>query len=152
YNAGMRTIPRLFAVAAVVAIATPALAKKSSKSSGPRPQAANARAVGELAGKFKWGMSHEDVHKVIAEGIHVKYAEMLKKEQDVYKQDQLRKDMQEEIQKVKDSFVKFDGVTPGTKEWGTSIIQAEFAPRNDEAMMTMWEKDQRRFLFFWHDR
>jgi len=77
---------------------------------------------------------------------------MLKKEQDVYKQDQLRKDEADEVQKVKDSFVKFDGITPGTKEWGTSIIQSEFAPRNDESMLTLWEKDQRRFLFFWHDR
>ena len=58
----------------------------------------------------------------------------------------------EEVQKVKDTYTKFDGVSPGSKEWATSIIQTEFAPRNDESMLTLWEKDQRRFLFFWHDR
>jgi hypothetical protein len=147
----MKTIITLCAVAAAVAVVTPVQAKKASKSGG-HAQAANARAVGELAGKFKWGMSHEDAQKVISEGVHAKYVDLLKKEQDVYKQDQLRKAEQEELQKVKDSYIKFDGVTPGTKEWGTSIIQAEFAPRNDESMLTLWEKDQRRFLFFWHDR
>ena len=97
-------------------------------------------------------MSPDEAQKVITEGIHAKYVEMIKKEPDVYKQDQLRKDEGEEVQKVKDSYVKFDGRGAGTKEWGTSIVQAEFAPRNDESMMTLWEKDQRRFLFFWHDK
>ena len=139
----------------VVALgASPALAKgkKGGGGGGSHARAADARAVGELAGKFKWGMSPEDAIKLITEGVHAKYVEMIKKEPDIYKQDQLRKDEGEEVQKVKDSFVKFDGITPGTKEWGTSIIQTEFAPRNDESMMTLWEKDQRRFLFFWHDK
>lgn len=143
----------LYASILVVALgAAPALAKSKAKSGGGKARAADARAVGELAGKFKWGMSPEEVQKVIADGIHAKYAEKIKKEPDIYKQDQLRKDEQDEVQKVKDSYVKFDGVSPGVKEWGTSIIQSEFAPRNDESMMTLWEKDQRRFLFFWHDK
>jgi len=134
--------------------ASPALAKGKAKGGGggSHAKAADARAVGELAGKFKCGMSPDDAIKTITEGVHAKYAEMIKKEPDIYKQDQLRKDEGDEVQKVKDSYVKFDGVTPGTKEWGTSIIQSEFAPRNDESMMTLWEKDQRRFLFFWHDK
>lgn len=145
----------LYAAFVVVAVgASPAWAKKKGGGGGggSHARAADARAVGELAGKFKWGMSPDDCVKLITAGIHAKYVELIKKEQDIYKQDQLRKDEGDEVQKVKDSYVKFDGVTPGTKEWSTSIVQSEFAPRNDESMMTLWEKDQRRFLFFWHDR
>ena len=142
----------LYVAAFVVAALGPGSALAKGKSSASKARAADARAVGELAGKFKWGMSPADAQKLIAEGIHAKYVDMIKKEPDIYKQDQLRKDEGEETQKVKDSYVKFDGVTPGTKEWGTSIVQSEFAPRNDESMMTLWEKDQRRFLFFWHDK
>src|SRR5204863_3912549 len=40
----------------------------------------------------------------------------------------------------------FDGQTTG---WDVSIIDREFAHKNDESMMVIWEKDQRRFLFFW---
>ncbi len=142
----------LSALPIIVALAAgPALAK-GKKGGASTARAADARAVGELAGKFKWGMTPEEAQKVISDGIHAKYVEMIKKELDIYKQDQLRKDEGDEIQKVKDSFVKFDGVGPGAKEWGTSIVQSEFAPRNDESMMTLWEKDQRRFLFFWHDK
>ncbi len=142
---------RFCAVLALLAITTPALAK-SKKAAAPKAAPANSRAIGELAGKFKWGTSPEEVIKVISDGIHAKYVELAKKEPDVYKQDQLRKDEGDEIQKVKDSYIKFDGVAAGNKEWSTSLVQAEFAPRNDESMVTMWERDQRRFLFFWHDR
>ena len=146
---------KLLYAALIVALgASPALAKtkRRGKGGGSTARAADARAVGELAGKFKWGLSPDDVMKLIDAGIHAKYVDMLKKEPDVYKQDQLRKDEQDEKQKVKDSYVKFDGMSPGNKAWGTSIIQNEFAPRNDESMLTLWEKDQRRFLFFWHDK
>lgn len=138
---------------ALAALATPALAKKHHASGGGgTAHAADARAVGELAGKFKWGMSPDDVIKVITSQIHAKYVDLIKKEPDVYKQDQLRKQEGDEVQKVKDSYVKFVGAnTPQEKGWSTSIVQSEFAPRNDESMITMWEKDQRRFLFFFHE-
>src|SRR5260370_32786355 len=106
----MTTIYRLCALALALVLATPALAKKAArKASGgghSKARAADARAVGELAGKFKWGMTSADAQKTIAEGLHARYAEMIKKEQDIYKQDQLRKDELEEMQKVKDSSMK----------------------------------------------
>jgi hypothetical protein len=142
---------RFCALIALLLAASPAVAKKGGGGGG-KGAPANARAVGELAGKFKWGMSPEETQKVISEGIHARFVELMKKEPDVYKQDQLRKDERDEIQKVKDSYIRFDGIQPGNKEWATSLIQQEFAPRNDESMLTMWEKDQRRFLFFWHER
>ena len=117
--------------------AGPALAKgKAAKGGGgaSKAHAADARAVGELAGKFKWGMSPQEAQKVISDGVHAKYVEMIKKEPDIYKQDQLRKDETDETQKVKDSYVKFDGVTPGTKEWATSIVQS------DRLQRTAWNE------------
>jgi hypothetical protein len=139
---------RFVALIALLVAASPAIAKRG----GGRGAPANARAIGELAGKFKWGMSPEDAEKIIGESIHARFVELMKKEPDVYKQDQLRKDERDEIQKVKDSYIKFDATSPTEKAWATSLIQQEFAPRNDESMLTMWEKDQRRFLFFWHER
>ena len=35
---------------------------------------------------------------------------------------------------------------------GVSLIDREFGHRNEEAMLVMWEKDQRRFLFFWKEK
>ena len=145
---------RLHAAVLVLCVAvSPALAKPKSGGGGhPKAHAANARAVAELAGKFKWGMSPDDVIKIIGEQVHAKYVELIKKEMDVYKQDQLRQAEKDELQKVKDSFIKFDAGNPANKTWGTSLVSQEFAPKNDEAMLTLWEPNQRRFLFFYHDK
>jgi hypothetical protein len=128
--------------------ASPALGKGKAAAK-TRGQAPSARAISELMGKFKWGMTPDEVLKPITEDIHVKYAELIKKEIDIYRQDQLRQKETEEVKAVKDSLVKFDGKKTG---WDTSIVDKEFAQRNDESMMVLWEKDQRRFLFFWNDK
>jgi hypothetical protein len=139
----------LCAVLALSLSASPVLAKKKGGGGHAKVSAADARAIGELAGKFKWGMSHEDVIKAIGDQQHGRYVELIKKEQDIYKQDQLRQAERDEIQKVRDSYVQFDGQKSG---WDVSIVDKEFAQRNSESMLVMWEKDQRRFLFFYNDQ
>lgn len=114
--------------------------------SGPPP---NARAISELMGKYKWGMTPNECLKVIADEEHAKFAPQIAKTQDVYQQDQLRKQEQAVSDKIKGSFTKFDEKRSG---WDTSIVAKEFGHNNDESMLVRWEKDQRRFLFFWHDR
>ncbi|MEO6952232.1 MAG: hypothetical protein ABI321_10485 [Polyangia bacterium] len=112
-------------------------------------QAAAARSMGELAAKFKWGMTEDEVWKVIEGVIHDRYKDQIAKETDTNKQDDLRKKELDEVKKTRESLVKFDGKRTG---WDVSIIDKEFQQRNDEAMITMWEKDQRRFLFFWNGK
>jgi len=144
----MRRVFALLALFALAFAAAPALGKGKAAAKA-KGQAPSARAISELMGKFKWGMTPDDVLKPITEDIHARYAELIKKEIDVYRQDQLRQKENEEVKAVKDSLVKFDGKKTG---WDTSIIDKEFAQRNDESMMVLWEKDQRRFLFFWNDK
>jgi hypothetical protein len=138
----MRAAGALFALI-LVASAAPA------KSRGDKAQAPSVRALADLADKFKWGMSSEDCVKILIERVHARYVELLQTEQDVYKQDQLRKQERDEVQNVRDSLVRFDGQKSG---WDVSVIDKEFAQRNGESMLVMWEKNQRRFLFFTHDK
>lgn len=147
-------LTRLALAAASLMMVAPgsALAKKKAAVGGGghgHGQAPNARAVSELAGKWKWGMTPDDATKVIAEQYHAKYTEEIKKEPDVYKQDLLRKQEVEDVDKVKASLIKFTGQKSG---WDSSIVEKEFGHRNDESMLVIWEKDQRRFLFFWNDK
>ena len=145
---------RTLVLAACALFVVPAVAKAkkkrrshaSSSVSGPPP---NARAVSELMGKYKWGMSPEDCLKVIYAEEHARYADQIKKTEDVYQQDLLRKAEQAIDDKIKGSYTKFDEKKTG---WDTSIVANEFGHNNDESMLVRWEKDQRRFLFFWHDR
>ncbi len=138
----MRASLRLLLVLALAA--SPALAKKRAGGGG-KLTVAQQRSMAELGGKFKWGMTHEDVWKTLEEAVHVRYKDLIAKEGDVNKQDDLRKKELEDVDKAKKSLVVFDGKKSG---WDTSIIDKEFAQKNDESMIVMWEKDQRRFLFF----
>jgi hypothetical protein len=140
------SVTRVWVFLGALALAMPgaALAKKKSGGGGVA-SAQTARGVTDLMGKFKWGMGPDEVAKVIGEQIHTRYAEQIKQENDIYRQDLLRKQEQEDADKVKASLVKFDGQKTG---WDSSIIDKEFGHRNDESMMVMWEKDQRRFFFF----
>jgi len=126
-----------------------AKAKAKAKSKSPPPSAQNIRAIADLAKPYKWGMSVDEVVKVINDEVHAKYVELLSKETDVYKQDLLRKEEKEELAKAKESLVLFDGKKSG---WDTSLIDHEFLQRNDESMLVRWEPLQRRFLFFIHNK
>jgi hypothetical protein len=142
-------VAALLIPAAALLVPAAAFAKAKAKpaaahAKGPAP---NARAISELAGKFKWGMTPNECIKIIGDDIHEKYVEPIKQSRDIYQQDLLRKKEADEIQAVKDSYVKFEGQKSG---WDTSIIDKEFVQRNSESMLVMWEKDQRRFLFFWN--
>ncbi len=145
----MRTMILRVALLSALIPAVAVAKKGGGKAAASKGSAPSARAMGELAGKFKWGMSQADVIKVLGEDLDAKYVELVKKETDIYKQDQLRKQKDEDLKKVSDSLVKFDGQKSG---WDSSIIDKEFGHRNDETMLVLWEKDQRRFLFFWHDK
>jgi hypothetical protein len=64
---------------------SPELAFAKKKGGGAKGEAPSQRAMGELGGKFKWGMSPEDCEKVIGDQLHEKYAEQIKKEIDTYR-------------------------------------------------------------------
>jgi hypothetical protein len=125
--------------------------KHRRRPAAPVVTAANARALGELMGPFKFGMTTKEILKVLAKQIDEKYAEKIKATEDVYKQDQLRRDKQAELNRVKKSYIEFKGKKTG---WDVSIIDDQFAHNTDESMMVFWEnepgsgKDQRRFFFF----
>lgn len=138
----------LFASAVLLATAPSLALAKGKAAPAAKPAAPNAtqqRAMSDLMARFKWGMTTDEVFKVMAEDITKRFDEQLTKELDVYRQDQLRKQRDEEIEKVKGTLVKFDGQKTG---WDVSIVDREFGHRHDEAMIVFWEPNQRRFLFF----
>lgn len=143
---------RLLVLVGVVSFSIPASAKKKAAAPKEKVQVASeqtVRAVGDLAGKFKWGMSPEDVTKIVVDDLAAKYDEKIKKETSAFKQDAVRQELALQIAKFKDSYVKFEGQKTG---WDVSIIDREFAHKNNESMMVIWEKDQRRFLFFFEGK
>ena len=127
-------------------------AKPVKPAPGPAaPTAEQKKAMGELMGAYKWGMSKDEIIVQLTKQIDERYAEQIKATSDVYTQDKLRKEKQKEITRVKQSVVDFDGKKSG---WDVSLIDEEFRHNTGESMLYYWEneggKNQRRFFFF-HD-
>lgn len=132
----------------------PAQAKKRAVAqtpTAPAPQAGEqtTRAVSELSGKFKWGMTSAEVMDIMEKDLRAKFEPTIRAESDPFRQDLIRKDMMDTVEKMRSSYVKFDGQKTG---WDVSVVDREFGHKNSESMVTLWETNQRRFLFFWNDK
>jgi len=115
--------------------------------------AVKAKALDSLRKPYKWGMSVKQVLKVIKRGLKEKYDAKIQATRDPYVQDKLRKKMRIEFNRIAKSLVSFSGKN---RSWDISIIDKEFAQRNGEQMLIIWEnkggKNQRKFFFFYRKR
>lgn len=126
-----------------------AKAKKEKKEVVKQASEQTKKAISDLAGRYKWGMSPQQVIDMITVDIKKAYDEKFKKTRAPAEQDRLRADMNAEITKLRESLVKFDGQKTS---WDISLVDKEFAHKNQESMMIYWEPTQRRFLFFHEDK
>ncbi len=142
-------IAMVFAVTSVSVGNVEARGRKKRRGKAKLTTKANVKALKELMGAFKFGMSHKEVVKVVTKQIKERYAEKIAATNDVYVQDKLRKKRNKEIQRFKKTLVSFKGKKGG---WDVSMIDDQFKHGTDESMMVHWEthqgRNQRRFFFF----
>jgi hypothetical protein len=142
-----------------IAIAWTSLAFLAAPGSAkPKPKAAakaskeTARAIDELQGKFKWGMTTDETKKLISDELRKQHEEEWKKAVgNPYEQDKISQEIRDGVAKIEKSYIEFKGQkTP----WEVSLIDREFAHGNSEAMLVIEEgqKRQRRFLFYYQGR
>ncbi|HUJ61498.1 MAG TPA: hypothetical protein VLX92_23495, partial [Kofleriaceae bacterium] len=112
------------------------------------------KALAELYGGFKFGMSKDEVLAVLQKQIDDRYEDKIKQTTDIAAQDRLRRDKKAELSRVASTYVSFDSATK--TGWDVSIIENEFAHGTNEALMDRWEneggKNQRRFFFFYEGK
>lgn len=131
-------------------------AKKAAKSKkdggGSHPKKAlienpaSAEKIGELKGRFNWGMKPEDVMKIVKGDVTKKYmARREKAVADPGKQQRIMDEMNKELKAVDASYIKFDGKKSGLD---VSIVGGEFVQNNDEAVLTTKEDKWTRYFFF----
>jgi len=138
----------------------PAPAKKAPAKKKPEPAPKKAapppmvtadhkKALAEKFGGFKFGMTKDEILKVLQKQIDDRFEEKIKATTDVAAQDKLRKEKKSELARTSGTYVEFNGKKTG---WDVSIIDGEFAHGTGESMMERWENDggknNRRFFFF----
>ena len=154
-----RRIP-ILALLGSLALGAPAAVK-----AGPRPQPAarkrptpmtaeHKKALAELFGGFKFGMTKDEVIAVFSKQLDARYEDEIKATTDTAAQDQLRRAKRNEVNRLQQSYVAFDAGKPSP--WDVSIVEDEFAHNTGEAMLERWEnqggKNQRRFFFFFEGK
>jgi hypothetical protein len=162
-EACMRRSRRISIIALVGSLA---LGAPAPVQAGPKPQAAakkpkrtpmtaeHRKALTELFGGFKFGMTKDEVIAVFAKQLDARYDDQIKATTDIAVQDRLRRDKRNEITRLQQSYVGFDAGKPSP--WDVSIVEDEFAHNTGEAMLERWEnqagKNQRRFFFFFEGK
>ena len=122
----------------------PALAA-SSKGKAAAP-AASGSELNKLKGEFKWGLNTDEVVAKVQDRVRAAYQERLTKSaNDPTRNDKLRKEMMTELEKVKNSLVKFDEQKTG---YDVSIVDKEFLRNAGEAMLVAKEDTATRYFFF----
>jgi hypothetical protein len=128
---------------------------KAAKKAPPRKpmvvvSAEHRKALGELYGGFKLGMTKDEVIAVFSKQLDERYEDKIKATTDIIVQDRLRHDKKAEVTRLQASYISFDTAKPSP--WDVSIVEDEFAHHTGEAMLERWEnqggKNQRRFFFF----
>ena len=113
----------------------------------------NKKAVADLLAGFKFGMTRKEVMVKIRAEITARYDEKIFATSDVYQHDKLRREREQEIERIEKSYVEFTGKVGG---WDVSVIDDQFKQGTGESMLVFWEaagdRKQRRFFFFHEDR
>jgi hypothetical protein len=150
---GLTAAPAIAAPKKKAAATKKAPAKAKAPPAAPMVNAEHKKALAEKFAGFKFGMTKDEVLKVLQKQIDERYEEKIKGTTDVAQQDRYRKDKKVELSRVSSTYVSFDGKSTG---WDVSIIEGEFAHHTNEALMERWENDNgknnRRFFFFYNDK
>src|SRR5262245_1187004 len=128
---------------ASVAQAAPAKGKKKGKAKEEKiPVSAE---ISKSMGDLNWGIGKDELQKKLIDKVKDHYKPLIGKTKDAVEEDRLRNAANNEIKKIKDSFVEFRGTSTG---WDVSFLRGEFTHGNDEAMIVMRDQNSQNFYFF----
>src|SRR5690349_9282102 len=125
--ASLASLPSL----APPAVAAPRAQVRAAKAPRRVPvSAAHKKALAELYGGFKFGMTKDEVIAVFSKQLDERYDDKIKATTDIAAQDRLRRDKRNEVTRLQQSFISFD--TGKTSPWDVSIVEDEFAHNTGE--------------------
>ena len=104
-----------------------------------------ALAIKQSLGALQWGISKNDLIKLLKAQIRAEFDQRIKVERDIMRQDAIYQEFRERAQRLGENFVTFDGAKTG---WDVSPIATEFSRDNREAMLVVTGKGTRDMYFF----
>lgn len=120
--------------------------KKVKKVKGKIPNCAEIES--QMEG-LTWGMHYKNVMDIFEKKVRAKYEPLIKEARGAVEEDHIRMQMSQEISKITNNYVVFDGKRTGFEG---SLIEPEFTHNNGESLI-MWDAGKYvEYLFFFNDR
>ncbi|MBU1242311.1 hypothetical protein KKD52_10285 [Myxococcota bacterium] len=138
-------------VAALSLIAPTAMAQKGRKAP-PKPAAVKVdteASIKALLGEYTMGMTKAEVTLKLKAEIQKYYDGLMAKERTAAGKDEVRGRLKTALSKVTKNTMDFTGKE---SSWNTSIIDDQYAHRNNESMIASLGEDQQKFFFFYNDK
>ncbi|MBU1070563.1 hypothetical protein KJ975_13445 [Myxococcota bacterium] len=138
-------------VAALSLIAPTAMAQKGRKAP-PKPAAVKVdteASIKALLGEYTMGMTKAEVTLKLKAEIQKYYDGLMAKERTAAGKDEVRGRLKTALSKVNKNTMDFTGKE---SSWNTSIIDDQYAHRNNESMIASLGEDQQKFFFFYNDK
>lgn len=140
-------------VLSFVTLATPVYAgqapKPATNKPGPTAKVDTEASINALMEGYTMGMSKAEVAAKLKVDIEKYYKTLMDKERTPTGKDEVRKKMEKALAKIKQNTLEFNGkATP----WNTSIVDDQFAHRNNESMIASLTENQQKFFFFYNDK
>src|ERR1700755_2586727 len=106
--------------------------KKASKKKGKKgdEKVPTSAEIAKSMEDIKWGMSKDDLQKKLIDGVKEKYRPQVAKTKDPVEEDRLRTAANDEMKRIKDSYVEFKGTST---DWDVSFLKGEFTHGNGES-------------------
>ncbi|MEZ4472539.1 MAG: hypothetical protein R3F60_17445 [bacterium] len=100
--------------------------------------------ISSVLGTLDWGVSTTAVLKSLEDELEGRYDERLRKA-DTLEVDRILREKREDLKRIKDSLVRFDGQRTGFE---ASIVADDFRTGNGEAMLKVEDGAAQRYFFF----
>ena len=139
----------VIATACVGAITSGVDAQRRGRNAARARTAPRSAAIAPALGDIRWGMTNRQVFDHFRGKIAARYREQLSDIRDAVEEDRLRHEMTQEVQRVRRSYIRFNGQTTG---WDVSFLRDEFTHNNNESMLVVRDGNSQNFYFFINDR
>lgn len=121
----------------------------AAQGGGKKGKVPHSDGISGAMGDLEWGMTKQQLMRHFINEVKGKYRKKLAKATGAIEEDRIRHDMNEEIRRIRDSYVEFDGTTTG---WDVSFLQDEFTHHNSEAMIVVRDDKAQNFYFLINNR
>jgi hypothetical protein len=141
----LATLLSLFGTSFVVSQSDARRKKKKAKKGNSN----TAQAIKALQGKFKFLSTRKDVSSLLKKQIKSKYLKKIVKTSGDLAKDNVRKLMNKTVYKLRKNLIQFKGKK---LPWDTSIIDDQYAHKNNESMVAYIDQDEQKFFFFFNNQ